>query len=254
MTPRDGPSEGPAAFGHGRVRALLSRTGVQMLLALLGAMGLMATFAYYVLLALAKDSSRGFAPLSGFATVAGYRAFQERSLPLPTITSGTEAKGPSCFTAGMPTPGLAAGAFCRLPVERPAPPRPFPCSNWSWEICNAISLPAEAYRDEAFRGAFQSYIDDPCRFVGDFQRLRRPARRRCRFERFDRLGRRVCTRNQPRFQVRGAGRRRKQRSLSGRPLVATEAPPPRGGCLGSACLVLRDQDQAARRVSARKRR
>ena len=146
---------------------------ITLALIFIGAAGAITASVYYVLLALSLESSRTFAPQSAFATVAAYRVFDEQSLPLPTFTSGAETRGPPCFTAGMPTPGLAAGMPCRSFIEFAwSPVPPLPCSTWKREICTIIELQAPMYRNEVFQGAFQRYVSDPCRFVEDYRQLR----------------------------------------------------------------------------------
>ncbi|WP_439599026.1 hypothetical protein [Falsiroseomonas sp.] len=142
-----------------------------LLLALLGSAGAVAAGTYYVLSAFSLASNMGFVPQMAFATVAGYRVFQAHSLPLPVFTSGTDAEGPPCFTAGVPRQGLAAGSSCRFPSWVTGAPAPLACSIWKGEVCNVIALPAALYRDAVFLAAIEGYANDPCRFVDDYRQL-----------------------------------------------------------------------------------
>ena len=143
-----------------------------LIIIFVGTTGAIMAGIYYVMLAIASESNRNFVPLSAFATLAAYRVFEEHSLPLPIFTSGPEEQGRPCFTAGMPTPGLAGGFPCRLSVELVGAPGPLPCSTWRREVCNVLALPAAMHRNEAFQTAFQGYISDPCRFVQDYRQFR----------------------------------------------------------------------------------
>lgn len=162
----------PKGGGGGTSAARRTRFGrISLVLVSGGVACAMAAGGHYVLAALSSESSRNFVPLSAFATVAAYRVFEAHDLPLPTFTSGVEAQGRPCFTADMPTPGLAGGFPCRLSVEIVAAPFPLPCSTWRREVCNVVALPAAMHRMAAFQSAFQSYITHPCRFVQDYRQL-----------------------------------------------------------------------------------
>ncbi|MFM7691804.1 MAG: hypothetical protein ACKPAC_20470 [Alphaproteobacteria bacterium] len=119
-----------------------------------------------------------------FSEVAAQRLYHEAGLAIPKamiemppgFPRFAEDYGhlPPCFIRGEPNAAVTEDKACLTGLYGTADST-IPCSFWRQEICNAVSVPIDLFENPNFLKIVESYADNMCQFLRDYNGITVPA-------------------------------------------------------------------------------